>query len=84
MGKKTAKTVIVGLKMFSRKPLSNGGSGFARFWSEVLPLTHYLALQTGQLGGQDVATIFPPILALLAYVLVPGALAWLLIRRQAR
>ena len=50
----------------------------------MLPLTHYLALQTGQLGGQDVATIFPPILALLAYVLVPGALAWLLIRRQAR
>jgi ABC-2 type transport system permease protein len=62
----------------------NGGSGFARFWSEVLPLTHYLALQTGQLGGQDLATIVPPMLALLAYVLVPGALAWVLIRRQAR
>jgi len=62
----------------------NGGSGFARFWSEVLPLTHYLALQTGQLGGQDLATVVAPMLALLAYVLVPGALAWVLIRRQAR
>ncbi|WP_313537323.1 ABC transporter permease [Sphingomonas sp.] len=62
----------------------NGGSGFARFWSQVLPLTHYLALQTGQLGGQDLATIVPPMLALLAYVLVPGVLAWVLIRRQAR
>lgn len=62
----------------------NGGSGFARFWSNVLPLTHYLALQTGQLGGQDLATAIPPLLALLAYVLIPGGLAWLLIRRQAR
>lgn len=62
----------------------NGGSGFARFWSNVLPLTHYLALQTGQLGGQDLAAAIPPLLALLAYVLIPGGLAWLLIRRQAR
>ncbi|OAN58484.1 ABC transporter permease [Sphingomonas sp. TDK1] len=62
----------------------NGGSGFARFWSEVLPLTHYLALQTGQLGGQELRTIAPPMLALLAYVLVAGGAAWLLIRRQAR
>lgn len=62
----------------------NGGSFFARFWSEVLPLTHYLALQTGQLGGQEPGTAMAPMLALLAYVLVPGGLAWLLIRRQAR
>jgi ABC-2 type transport system permease protein len=62
----------------------DGGSGFARIVSAILPLTHYLALQMGQFVGDAAASAVGPILALLAYVAIAGGGAVLLIARSAR
>ncbi|MBB3695165.1 ABC transporter permease [Sphingomonas sp. BK580] len=59
-----------------------GASGFARFWSEVLPLTHYLSLQMGQFSGYVPEAALAPFGALCTYVLVAGLGATLLVRRQ--
>ena len=61
----------------------NGGNAFARIWSEVLPLTHYIALQMGQVSGQTVAAAVSPTLALIAYVVVAGGGALAVIRARA-
>ncbi|MBW6522802.1 ABC transporter permease [Sphingomonas sp. RHCKR47] len=50
----------------------NGGHAFARIWSNVLPLTHYVALQTGQVSGQALAAAVAPMASLAAYVVVAG------------
>ena len=62
----------------------DGGSGFARIASAILPLTHYLALQMGQFVGDAAGSAVGPILALLAYVAIAGGGAVLLIARSAR
>lgn len=62
----------------------DGGHAFARIWSNVLPLTHYVALQMGQISGQDAAAAVRPALALLAYVALAGGGAIALAARQAR
>ena len=62
----------------------DGGSGFARIVSAILPLTHYLALQMGQFVGDAAGSAVGPILALLAYVAIAGGGAVLLIARSAR
>ncbi len=64
-------------------PLEGGGL-FARLWSVVLPLTHYLRLQMGQFTGDPAATAIGPVAALAAYIVVAGGLAGLLIWRRAR
>jgi ABC-2 type transport system permease protein len=61
----------------------NGGNAFARIWSEVLPLTHYIALQMGQVSGQTVAAAVSPTLALIAYVVIAGGGALAVIRARA-
>jgi ABC-2 type transport system permease protein len=62
----------------------NGAGMFASFWSQLLPLTHYLALQMGQFGGQVPIAAARPSLALLAYVLVAGGGTIGLVARQQR
>lgn len=62
----------------------DGGSGFARVISAILPLTHYLALQMGQFVGDAPRSAVGASLALLAYVGVAGGIAVLLIARSAR
>jgi ABC-2 type transport system permease protein len=64
-------------------PLEGGGL-FARIVSAMLPLTHYLALQIGQFTGDAVAAALAPLACLIAYVVVAGGGAALLIARQAR
>lgn len=59
----------------------DGGSGFARVVSAILPLTHYLALQMGQFVGDAPGTALGPIGALLGYVGVAGGGAIVVIRR---
>ena len=62
----------------------NGAHLFARFWSNVLPLTHYVALQMGQISDLAPTAAISPALALLGYVVIAGGIAVLLIARQAR
>jgi len=46
--------------------------GFASLWSNLLPLGHYLKLQTGQLAmGSSTAASLPHLLWLLPFVLLP-------------
>ena len=46
--------------------------GFASVWSNLLPLGHYLKLQTGQLAmGSSVAVSLPHLLWLLPFLLLP-------------
>lgn len=58
-----------------------GGSLFARGWSQALPFTHYLRLQMDQFLGTPIAGTLPGLLALGLYLVVPLALALLLLRR---
>jgi ABC-2 type transport system permease protein len=58
-----------------------GGSLFARGWSQALPFTHYLRLQMDQFLGTPIAAAVPELLALGLYLVVPLALALLLLRR---
>lgn len=60
-----------------------GGSLFARGWSGALPFTHYLDLQMDQWLGAPPSVALGQLGLLSLYVLVPGALAWWLIRREA-
>lgn len=62
----------------------DGAHAFARIWSNVLPLTHYIALQMGQISGQDWVAAVRPALALLAYVVIAGGGAIALIAQQGR
>ncbi len=62
----------------------DGGSGFARIVSEILPLTHYLALQMGQFVGDAPGTALGPMLALCGYVVIAGGGAIVLIERSGR
>lgn len=62
----------------------DGGSGFARLVSAILPLTHYLALQMGQFVGDAPGTALVPIAALAAYVAIAGGGAVVLIARSVR
>ncbi|MXO64797.1 ABC transporter permease [Altericroceibacterium endophyticum] len=52
----------------------NGGSLFARVWSNVLPLPHYLALQLGQVSDRAITLTgaIVPIIALTAYLVIAG------------
>ncbi len=55
--------------------------GFANIWSELLPLGHYLKLQTGQLAmGSSIGHSLPHLLWLLPFVFLP----LLVIRRWRR
>jgi len=58
-----------------------GGSLFARGWSQALPFTHYLRLQMDQFLGTPLADAMPALLALGLYLVVPLALALLLLQR---
>ena len=49
----------------------------------MLPLTHYIALQMGQVSGQTVAAAVSPTLALIAYVVIAGGGALAVIRARA-
>ena len=62
----------------------NGANAFARTWSNVLPLTHYIALQMGQVSGQAVAAAVAPTTSLMAYVVIAGGGAWAFIMARAR
>jgi len=62
----------------------NGGSLFARIWSQALPLTHYMALQMDQFLGAPIATALPQLGALSLYVLLLGSVAVLVLRRAGR
>lgn len=62
----------------------DGGSGFARIVSAILPLTHYLALQMGQFVGDAPGTALGPMLALCGYVVIAGGGAIVLIERSGR
>lgn len=51
---------------------SEAMSGFASLWSNLLPLGHYLKLQTGQLAmGSSLAVSLPHLLWLLPFALLP-------------
>ncbi len=60
----------------------DGGSGFARGWSQALPFTHYLKLQMDQFLGAPLAIALPALFALLLYLIVPLAGALVLLRRE--
>ena len=50
--------------------------GLAKLWSSLLPLGHYLNLQTGQLAmGSSIATSLPHLLWLLPFVFLPLLMA---------
>ncbi|MGH6782637.1 MAG: ABC transporter permease, partial [Sphingomonadaceae bacterium] len=58
-----------------------GGSGFARAWSQLLPFTHYLQLQMDQFLGAPIATALPGLFILVLYLFIPLGIALLLLRR---
>tara|TARA_A100001391_G_scaffold114041_4_gene76889 strand:+ start:55966 stop:57105 length:1140 start_codon:yes stop_codon:yes gene_type:complete len=64
----------------------NGGSLFARAWSNLLPLPHYLALQLGQVSDQAITMTgaIVPTIALSAYLVIAGSGAIALISVAAR
>lgn len=59
----------------------NGGSAFARGWSEGLPFTHYLRLQMDQFLGAPVFVALPQMAILSLYLLVPLGLCLFVLRR---
>lgn len=59
----------------------DGGSGFARNWSAVLPFTHYLRLQMDQFLGAPLSASLPQLGVLSLYLVVPLGLVLLLLRR---
>ncbi|HWK40468.1 MAG TPA: ABC transporter permease [Croceibacterium sp.] len=61
-----------------------GGLWIARAWSDVLPLTHYIALQMDQVLGASAWPALRAAGALLLYPLIAGGAATLLIRRAGR
>ncbi len=60
-----------------------GGSAVARFWSEVLPFTHYLRLQMDQFIGAPALVALPELAVLLAYLISPLLASLALLRRRA-
>jgi len=69
-------------------PLDHGPR-FARVWSEILPYTHYLRLQTGQMvTGSEPATAFWPLLIMglvtLGALLVAGVMIHVRSRRAPK
>ncbi len=57
----------------------------ARAWAEALPLTHYLQLQSRHwLAGAPAHYGVEPLLVLVAFTLVFGALAWALLAQRAQ
>lgn len=60
-----------------------GGSGFARVWSQILPLTHYIRMQMGQYLDAPLRTALPELCILILYAVVGGGLAVLLLQRKA-
>ncbi|MBP2276948.1 MULTISPECIES: ABC transporter permease [Sphingomonas] len=61
-----------------------GGLLFARVWSSVLPLTHFVALEMDQAIGVTLATWAQQAAVLALVPLLAGGAALLVIRRQAR
>jgi len=59
-----------------------GGSAFARGWSQALPFTHYLKLQMDQFLGAPLASALPQLLALGLYLVIPLGIALLLLRQR--
>lgn len=59
----------------------DGGSGFARNWSAVLPFTHYLRLQMDQFLGAPLSVALPQLGVLSLYLVVSLGLVLLLLRR---
>ncbi len=62
----------------------NGANAFAHIWSNVLPLTHYIALQMGEVSGQSVAAMVAPAMTLAAYVVIAwgGSVALIMARSR--
>jgi ABC-2 type transport system permease protein len=59
-----------------------GMLAFARVWGALLPLTHYLKLLVDQsMKGAPPSVSAPPLIALLAFVVVAPALTWARLRR---
>lgn len=61
-----------------------GGIAFARIWSAILPLTHYITLEMDQTIGVDIVVWARQAMILAVVALVAGGGAVLLLRRQAR
>ncbi|PTQ58503.1 ABC-2 type transport system permease protein [Sphingomonas aurantiaca] len=61
-----------------------GGLAFARIWSAILPLTHYVTLEMDQAIGVDLAVWAKQAAILLLAAVVASGGAALLLRRQAR
>ncbi|WBO23883.1 ABC transporter permease [Sphingomonas abietis] len=57
-----------------------GGNGFARIWSQMLPLTHYIRMQMGQYLDAPLRTALPELGLLLLYALMCGGVSVLLLR----
>lgn len=65
-------------------PLHNA-SWFTQFWSMIIPYTPYIRLQTEQwVVGSPVNVSLNHVWVLLAYCVVYGALAWVLLQKIAR
>ena len=64
----------------------NGGSLFARVWSNLLPLPHYLALELGQVTDRAITMTgaIVPAIALTAYLMIAGGGAVAIITVAAR
>lgn len=70
---------------YSGASLPLGGAGwFARFWSAVLPLTHFLTLQMDQVLGVAPAPFLRAAGALMLYPLVAGGAGLWLVLRDGR
>jgi ABC-2 type transport system permease protein len=61
-----------------------GGLWFARNWSEVLPLTHFILVQLDQMTGTAPVASRGPVIALLLYPLIAGGVGMLLVLRSGR
>ena len=65
-------------------PLNNAPL-FTKFWAHIIPYTPYAKLQTEQwVIGSPLSSSVQPLLVLLVYALVYGALAYLFLKKQAR
>lgn len=59
-----------------------GGSGFARIWSQILPLTHYLRMQMAQYLDAPLRSALPDLGILALYPVVSGGIAILILRHS--
>ena len=64
-------------------PLS-GGRWYARDWSQVLPLTHYILLQMDAMIDATTAATIQPATVLVLYPLIAGAIGMVLILRSGK